>query len=145
MTKSAASRTRTVFAINRNVMHVSRNVGAKFPVCGNRRAVYCTRAATYAEQEGANCAKCAAVFARWEAKKVAAASAPSAYEVNTYDANGDAVLHVGNFDSILAARAGIAAHAGVVLDIDTYGTAVLPSIAESWTAAGTEYVVHVVA
>ncbi len=63
---------RTTYAINTHVMHVSRNVGPMEPVCKNRRAVYCTRASNFFDAPEAKCAKCQAVFDKWQAKKRAA-------------------------------------------------------------------------
>lgn len=64
------------------------------------------------------------------------------YEVNTFNESGDAVLHVGSFTTVEAARVGIETHAVAPPNSGTYGAAVLPSIVESWGIGGTVYVVH---
>ncbi len=67
------------------------------------------------------------------------------FEVDTYDRDGNPMLLIGHYDSIEAARIGIAAHAGAALDENTHVGSVMPSIVESWFFGPVEYIVHCLA
>lgn len=60
--------------INGNVMHISRSVGAMFPVCKNLRAVYCVRIDDFRDAADMKCKKCQSTFEKWEARKAAKAT-----------------------------------------------------------------------
>ncbi len=66
----------------------------------------------------------------------------SGFEVDTYDRDGNPMLLIGHYDSIEAARIGIAAHAGADLDENTHVGSVLPSIVESWFFGPVEHIIH---
>lgn len=54
-------------ANNQGIMHLAATMGGR-PVCRNRRAHMSTTADRF-EHDSKQCKKCAAVFAKWQAKK----------------------------------------------------------------------------